>query len=350
MQALSDSPYLRACRGEKTAYTPVWLNRQAGRYMPAYRTRKGKTPALTWFTTPDLMAQTALEARQILGVDAAILFADLLPMMIPLGLRLHYAENIGPVFDNPLRSTEDVNKLTPFAAEEALTYAAEAVRLTRSELAKDIPLIGFTGAPFTLAAYAIEGRGTRQYEMTKKFMYQATDAWHRLMKLLVRTTADYIRLQIDAGVQSVQIFDSWVGCLNLTDFKTYVLPHTQALLQQIAGQVPTIYFGVGNYHLLNLISEMVFDVMALDFRSPLGASWTQYGFKAVQGNLDPALLLADWPTIKTQAKVLLDEVAAKPGHIFNLGHGISPETPVDQVKRLVDFVHEYSARQRDANR
>lgn len=339
---MQNSVYLKACRGEKTPYTPIWLNRQAGRYMPEYRKLKADTPNLRWFTTPELMAQAALDAQSILGVDAAILFADLLPILIPMGLQLDYEDGIGPVFHNPIRTPEEVSRLRPLETAEALDYTATAIRIIRTELPADIPLIGFAGAPFTLASYAIEGQGSKNYTQVKRFMYKAPEAWAKLMRLLVQAITNYVHLQIASGVQAVQIFDSWVGCLSLHDFNTYVLPHTKALFNAICGKVPIVYFGTGNSHLVDAMYSAGPDFMGLDWRTPILDTWERLGCVGIQGNLDPCLLFSDWPVVEQQAKRLLDEIAGKPGHIFNLGHGILPQTPVDNVRKLVDFVHKYS--------
>ena len=346
---MEKSPYLAACRGTQTAHTPIWLNRQAGRYMPEYRQLKGGMASLEWFMTPSLMAQVAVDAQRILGVDAAILFADLLPMLVPMGLDLDYVPEVGPVFANPLRSPADIDRLRPVEASTELAYAAEAVRLIRADLPADIPLIGFAGAPFTLASYAIEGQSSKQYLQVKKFMYKAPAAWDRLMRKLVDAVADYVTLQIDAGANSIQLFDSWVGCLSGEDFATYVLPYTQSLIERLQGSVPLIYFGTGNYHLLGQTMTMAIDVLAVDWRTPLPQTWDQLGCRAVQGNLDPVILFSDWETIQHQTQSLLDAMGGRAGHIFNLGHGIMPTTPVDHVRRLVDFVRDYSAKLKQAH-
>lgn len=341
-----DKIFLRACRGEPTEYTPIWLNRQAGRYMREYHEVKGSTPSLAFFKHPELAARATLDAQRILGVDAAILFADLLPILEPMGLALDYKAGEGPVFANPVRTPRDVDALVTAPAEEATPYIAETVRNVLSGLPPQIALIGFAGAPFTLASYAIEGKGSRNYVFVKKLMYQAPEVWERLMTKLVAQVTSYLELQIAAGVDAVQLFDTWVGCLSVGDFRRYVLPHVKALIDNLRGKVPVIYFGTGNGHLLTDLCEARPDVLALDWRVPLGATWRATGARAVQGNLDPIVLCADRATVAAQAQSVLDEAAGRPGHIFNLGHGIIPETPVDNVKFLVDYVHERSARQR----
>ncbi|MEQ8858361.1 MAG: uroporphyrinogen decarboxylase [Pseudomonadales bacterium] len=339
-----DKVFLRACRGEPTAYTPIWLNRQAGRYMPEYHQVKGSTPSLDFFKNPELAARATLDAQRILGVDAAIMFADLLPIMEPMGLELDYKAGVGPVFANPVRSARDVDQLRVAAAEEATPYIAETVRNIRGGLPPEIALIGFAGAPFTLASYAIEGKGSRNYIYVKKLMYEAPEIWEQLMSKLVNQVSSYLSLQIDSGVEAVQLFDTWVGCLSVGDFRRYVLPHLKQLIDNLRGRVPIIYFGTGNGHLLADTVSAGPDVLALDWRVPLGATWDALGVRAVQGNLDPIVLCADQATVARESREVLDEAGGRPGHIFNLGHGIVPETPVDNVRFLVDFVHEQSAR------
>jgi uroporphyrinogen decarboxylase len=339
--------FLRACRGEPTSHTPIWLNRQAGRYMPEYHQVKGATPSLDFFKNPELAARATLDAQRILGVDAAIMFADLLPVMEPMGLELDYVAGAGPVFANPVRSAADVERLRVAPAVEATPYIADTVTNILGDLPADIALIGFAGAPFTLASYAIEGKGSRNYVHVKKLMYQAPEVWDQLMSKLVTQVTSYLELQIASGVDAVQLFDTWVGCLSLCDFRRYVLPHLKRLidnLNRLDKRVPVIYFGTGNAHLLADSCEAAPDVLALDWRVPLGATWQALGIPAVQGNLDPIVLCADRATVASQAREVLDQAGGRPGHIFNLGHGIIPETPVDNVKFLVDFVHEQSAR------
>ena len=335
--------FLAACRGLPTPHTPIWLNRQAGRYMPEYHQVKADMPSLDFFKQPEKAAQATLDAQRILGVDAAIMFADLLPIMEPMGLRLDYLPGQGPVFDNPIRSQADVDALITAPAEEATPYIADTVKNILQELPAPIALIGFAGAPFTLASYSIEGRGSRNYVFVKKMMYEQPALWNTLLTKLVEQVASYLQLQIDSGVDAVQVFDTWVGNLSVADFRVYVQPHLQALLDKVKGQVPVIYFGTGNSHLLPDVSTMGFDVVAFDWRTPLAETWNALQFNAVQGNLDPIVLCADQATVASQSEAILDSVAGKPGHIFNLGHGIIPETPVDNVKFLVDHVHEHSS-------
>ena len=338
------SPFLSACRGEATDHTPIWLNRQAGRYMPDYHALKGDTPSLAFFTTPELAARATLDAQRILGVDAAIVFADLLPMLIPMGLELDYKPGEGPVFARPVRDAAAVQRLAVPPAEEGTGYIAETIARVLDDLPGDVPLIGFAGAPFTLASYAIEGRGSRNYLHVKRMMYQAPELWRALLDKLVDAVAGYVALQIDSGVHAVQIFDSCVGCLSLADYERHVRPSTTRLMERIGGRTPVIYFGTGNGHLVDAMFETGPDFLALDWRTPLAATWERLGMPAVQGNMDPMALCADRATVAEHARRVLAEARGRAGHIFNLGHGIVPETPVDNVKFLVDFVHEASVR------
>jgi uroporphyrinogen decarboxylase len=334
--------FLKACRGEPVDYTPIWLNRQAGRYMPEYHKVKGDGGSLAFFKDPVRAAQATLDAQRILGVDAAIMFADLLPIMEPMGLDLDYLPGEGPVFGNPVRTANDVDALRVAPAMEATPYIADTVKNILSGLPPDIALIGFAGAPFTLASYAIEGRGSRNYIFVKKMMYEAPELWHRLLKKLTDQVTSYLSLQIDSGVDAIQIFDTWVGCLSVRDFDSYVRPHLNQLLENLKGRVPIIYFGTGNGHLLDRVADLPIDVLALDWRTPLRETWERTGVTAVQGNLDPIVLCADRASVLREARAVLDEADGRNGHIFNLGHGIVPQTPVENVKALVDFVHENS--------
>jgi uroporphyrinogen decarboxylase len=336
--------FVRACSGEATPYTPIWLNRQAGRYMREYHAVKGTTPSLEFFKSPELASRVTLDAQRILGVDAAILFADLLPVLEPMGLDLDYKVGEGPVFANPIRTAADVDALRVVPAEEGSAYVGETIARVLDDLPREVGLIGFAGAPFTLASYAIEGGGSRNYTHVKKLMYEAPVLWRKLLDKIVDVVASYVHLQIDAGVDAVQLFDSWVGNLSLRDYREYVFAHSKQLIERVKGRVPIIHFGTGNAHLVGAMYEAGGDVMALDWRTPLAATWRNLGCDAIQGNLDPIVLCADRGTIERQTRTILDEVDGRPGHIFNLGHGIVPETPVDNVKYLVDFVHRHSAR------
>jgi uroporphyrinogen decarboxylase len=291
-----------------------------------------------------LAAEVTATAVQRLGVDAAIIFADILLPLVPMGVGLHYESGDGPVIDRPLRSAVDFERIPPISVAESLGFVGEAIGLARAALRGKVPLIGFAGAPFTLASYLIEGGGSRQYLATKTMIYKQPELWNRLMELLARTTADYLNMQIDAGADIVQLFDSWVGSLGPDDCR-FVLPHTAAVIAAIRPGVPVIHFGTITGNLLELMREAGGDVIGLDWRVDLGEAWARLGDGvAVQGNLDPTALFADVSEIRTRAQAILDKAGGRPGHIFNLGHGILPETPVDNVIALVDAVHELSRR------
>lgn len=340
---LYNSAFLKACRGEATDYTPIWLNRQAGRYMPEYHEVKGNTPSLEFFKTPHLAARATCDAQRILGVDAAIMFADLLPVLEPMGLVLDYLPGVGPDIANPVRTHADIDAIRITRSRDSMPYIEEVIKLIRSELPADIPLIGFGGAPFTLASYAIEGKGSRNYVYVKQMMYSDPGMFNELMTRITDCAIDYMNYQIDSGVQAVQLFDSWVGCLSISDYNDYVFAHSKRLIQSISGRVPVIHFGTGNPALAPRMATAGGDVLALDWRTPLMETWDETGVKSVQGNLDPIALCANRAAVERMARELLDEVGGRAGHIFNLGHGIIPETPVDNVKALVDCVHEYSS-------
>jgi uroporphyrinogen decarboxylase len=272
------------------------------------------------------------------------MFADLLPVLEPMGLKLEYKPGVGPVFENPLRDKQAIEALAVVPAEEGCGYVVETLGRILNDLPKEVALIGFAGAPFTLACYAVEGKSSRNYAHVKRLMYDHEVLWQSLMDKLVDTVADYVQLQIASGAQAIQLFDSWVGCLSLADYERYVAPATRRLMERIQGKLPIIYFGTGNAHLLDAMYATGPDLMALDWRVPLVATWDRLGSRAIQGNLDPIALCGEPSSMINQAQTLIDEVGGRPGHIFNLGHGIIPETPVDNVKRLVDFVREQTAR------
>ncbi|MFO1023459.1 MAG: uroporphyrinogen decarboxylase [Planctomycetales bacterium] len=278
-------------------------------------------------------------------MDAAILFADLLPMLIPMGIDLEYAQGEGPVIHNPLRETKDLERFKALPSMEPLEFVLQAVRLIRRDLPRDIPLLGFAGAPFTLASYIIEGAGSRNYLRTKGWMYRDAGAWKRLMETLVESLILYINSQVDAGCQGIQLFDSWAGCLSPADYATYVMPYTKAVIAGIRPGVPVINFLTGNPALLPLNKQAGGDVIGLDWRVDLREAWDELGPDVgVQGNLDPVLLFADKETLRKRVQEVMTAARNQPGHIFNLGHGVLPETPVDNVLALVDMVHEMGAR------
>ncbi len=339
-----NSLLVRAARALPTERTPVWFMRQAGRYMPEYRAVRKQHSLIEICKKPELAAQVTIEAAEILQVDAAIIFADLLLPLEVMGLPFHFAAGEGPRIEKPVRTREDVKTLRTDRSAD-LGYVAEAVRLVCRHFGDKLPVIGFCGAPFTLASYMIEGGGSRNYVFTKKMMYSAPDDWNELMRKLVAVTAEYTAEQVRAGADVIQVFDSWVGCLSVEDYRHYVLPHAVDLVKRVRQTgAPVIYFGTDSATLLPAMKETGADVVGLDWRIPLDIGWQSMGFQgAVQGNLDPVLLFAPWKELKARAGEVLRRAAGRPGHIFNLGHGILPETPVENVKALCDFVREHSA-------
>jgi len=337
--------FLRACRREAVDATPVWLMRQAGRYMAEYRNLREQRTILEIIKTPDLATEVTLQPIRAFNLDAAIIFADILPVLEPMGLRLEFVKGEGPVIHNPVRTAEDVDALTVRPAEEALDFTLKAIGQVREALDGNIPLIGFSGAPFTLVSYAVEGGPSRNYTMVKRLMYEHPDVWRRLMEKMALAVGDYLRAQVKAGAQALQVFDSWVGALSPADYRDYVLPYSQQAIQTAKqdADVPLIHFGVGTSGMLPLLKEAGGDVIGVDWRMDLAEAWGRLGNDvAVQGNLDPVILFAPVEEIKKQTARILDSVKGRPGHIFNLGHGILQHTPVEHVAALVDFVHEYT--------
>ena len=336
---------MKACRREAVPHTPIWLMRQAGRYMREYREVRAKTTFLELCKTPSLAAEVTVTAAERLGVDAAIIFADILLILEPMGIELEFAEGEGPVIHNPVRNVADVQRLREVEEAGTLSFVYEAIALTRRELKPDIPLIGFSGAPFTLASYMIEGGGSKNYVHAKRLMYDDSGAWHAMMSLIARALVKYLNAQIDAGAQAVQLFDSWVGCLSPDDYREFVLPHSRAVIEGVKRGVPVLHFGTGTAALLELMREAGGDVIGLDWRVRLDEAWQRVGHDvAVMGNLDPVALFASKDALRTQAKRILEQADGRAGHIFNLGHGILPETPVENVIALVEMVHEMSLR------
>lgn len=340
-----DSPFMQAVRREPAEYTPVWLMRQAGRYMAEYRAVRRHTPFIELCKNPALCAEVMLTAIERLGVDAAILFSDLLLILEPMGLGLEFTQGDGPVLHNPIREPADVDRLRELEDCGALQYVFEAVRQTRAGLDDRLPLIGFAGAPFTLAAYAIEGGGSRNYLHVKRLMMADPSAWDALLGRLARSVARYLIAQIEAGAQVVQLFDSWVGCLGVNDYRRFVMPHTHAVIEAVEPHAPVIHFGTGNPALLPSLREAGGGVIGADWRIPLDDAWAAIGHdRAVQGNLDPAVLLAPLAEIERRVEETLELAGGRPGHVFNLGHGVLPQTPVENAAALVAMVHEKSRR------
>ena len=343
--AAPESNFVRACKGQHTPFTPVWFMRQAGRYLPEYRAIRAKHTLLEICQQPELAAEVTLQPVRLLGVDAAILFADILLPLIPMGIDLEFAAGEGPIIHNPIGSARDVESLRSIDPHESLHHVLEAVRIVQRELDGATPLIGFAGAPFTLASYIVEGGSSRNYIKTKKLMYGDPATWHKLMNKLTHVVADYLVAQIDAGTQAVQLFDSWIGALSPDDYREYVLPYSQLILKAIKQTgAPAIHFGTDTATLLPLMKEAGGEVIGLDWRTPLDWAWSILGNDvAVQGNLDPVVLFAPRAEIERRVRSILDQAAGRSGHIFNLGHGILPDTPVENVRAVVDMVHEFSA-------
>jgi uroporphyrinogen decarboxylase len=341
---LSDNRLMKAARCDPADTTPVWIMRQAGRYLPEYMAVRSRVSSvLELCRRPDLAAEVTLTAQDVLGVDAAIVFADLPPLLIPMGFALSYEP--GPTIHNPLRLGGDVDRVRALASAEEMGEVMETVRLVRAGLPDDIPLIGFSGAPFTLASYAIEGGGSREFVHTKTLMYADPGAWKALMDRVVESVIVYLRGQAAAGCQIVQLFDSWAGCLSPADYRQYVLPYSQAVIRAVEDAVPVIHFLTGNPALLPLMREAGGRVIGLDWRIELSDAWRTIGYDvAVQGNLDPVSLFADLDTLRDRTQAVMHAAGGRPGHIFNLGHGVMPGMNPGHVKALVEMVHEMGQR------
>jgi uroporphyrinogen decarboxylase len=335
--------FVRACRREPVDATPVWFMRQAGRSFAAYRKLRERYGILELAKTPDLCAEVTLMPVRELGVDAAVLFADIVLPLEPMGVDLRIEPEVGPIIDRPIRSAADVAALRAFDPAE-VSFSMDAIRLVKRELAGSAGVIGFSGAPFTLACYLIEGRPSRDFATAKAFMYREPAAWHDLMERLSVMVVAYLRAQVDAGADVVQLFDSWVGGLGPADYREFVQPHVRRIFVALP-EVPTIHFGTGNAALLELLADAGGDVIGLDHRVSLADAWRRVGHdRGVQGNLDSARLLAGWEATRRGTQSVLDEAAGRPGHVFNLGHGVLPATETELLRRLVDFVHEQTAR------
>lgn len=336
-----NSRFLRACRKERVDRTPVWFMRQAGRYQPEYRALRERHTMLEICRMPELCVRTTMLPVDQLGVDAAILFADITLPLLGMGVPFEIVEGTGPVIERPVRTEAQVSALRRFEPEQEVPYVLEAIRILRREL--KVPLIGFAGAPFTVASYMIEGRGSRDLALTKRMLHGAPELWARLMEHLTDATIAYLRAQVLAGAQAVQLFDSWVGALSPRDYARAVLPHMRRLFEA-AGTlgVPAIHFGTGTGGLLPLMASAGGAAMGVDWRVGLSWAWSQVGEMAIQGNLDPALLLSPFEGVVAAATEIMEDAGGRPGHIFNLGHGVLPQTPPDSLRRLVDLVHGFS--------
>ena len=340
----SEGAFMKACRLEKADHTPIWLMRQAGRFLREYREVRSRVSFKELCKTPERASEITLMAVDRFGVDAAIIFSDILLILEPLGLPLEYSSADGPVISKPLRTRRRIDALREFDSQ-SMDFVYEALRITREALSPEISLLGFTGAPFTVASYAIEGSGSKNYVNTKKLMYADPSLWERLMEILTSSISDYLCAQIRAGADAVQIFDSWAGCLSPADYERFVFPHVKKLIQAIPSGVPVILFGTATASLLELMGKTGAGVIGLDWRVDILDGWHRAGDSlAIQGNLDPVSLLSTPSHVVREARGILDRVGDRPGHIFNLGHGVLPQTPVDNVLRLIDEVHEYSQR------
>lgn len=334
--------FLKACRRQRVDCTPVWFMRQAGRYMPEYRAVRRHHSILEICKKPELAAEVTITAAERLGVDAAIIFADLLLPVEPMGMKLRFERGEGPVLDDPVRDAKAVLRLKTDGAAE-LGFVGEAIRRVKRHFSGKLPVIGFAGAPFTLASYMVEGGGSRNYIATKGLMYRAPDVWMALMEKICAVLEPYLKDQVTAGAQAIQLFDSWVGCLSPDDYRRYALPFSKRLIAAVQSRgVPVIHFATGTAGMLEALQEAGADVLGVDWRVGIGKAWQEVGFRpAIQGNLDPVALFAPPDVLRARVESILKEVSGRPGHIFNLGHGILPDTPVENVLAVVRWVHEF---------
>jgi len=336
--------FLRACRREPTDRTPVWFMRQAGRCQAEYRALRARYSLLEICRHPELVAEVTLRPVQQWGVDAAIVFADISLPLLPMGVRFDLSDAGGPRMHQPIRSHAEVDALRPFEVDETVAAVLEAIRLIRA--ASPVPVIGFAGAPFTLASYLIEGGPSRAFTATKTVLLRDPALWDALMSRLTDAAIGYLRAQVAAGAQAVQVFDSWVGCLAPSDYDRAVAPYSRRIFEAVAQVgVPAIHFGTQTAGLLEAMARAGGDVIGVDWRINLADAWARIGSRGIQGNLDPAVLLAEWDVVQTRAREVLDQAAGRPGHIFNLGHGVLPQTSVEVLGRLVEFVHTASSRE-----
>ena len=337
--------FIKACRREPVDCTPVWMMRQAGRYLPEYREIRAKHSFLEMCKTPEVAAEVTIQPIRRFEIDTAIIFADILLPLEPMGIGLEFAKGEGPVIHNPVRTMADVRKLKPIDAATQIEFLMKAIKIALKELNGTVPLIGFSGAPFTLASYIIEGGGSRNYEHAKAMMFAEPQTWHKLMEHLTGVIVNYLNAQIDTGVQVVQLFDSWVGALGPSDYREFVLPHQKNVIAGIKKSVPLIHFAHGATHLLEMVSEAGGDVIGLDWRCDLDAAWKRVGHdKAVQGNLDPVSLFGSKEFIRKRTREILDRAAGRNGHIMNLGHGILQQTPLENAAEFINVTHELSKR------
>ncbi|HWF58575.1 MAG TPA: uroporphyrinogen decarboxylase [Candidatus Dormibacteraeota bacterium] len=335
--------FLAAVQRQPVDRTPVWFMRQAGRCLAGYRELRERYDILTMTRTPELCAKVTLMPVEEFGVDAAVLYADIMLPLFGMGVPFSIDPGLGPVIHTPVRDSAGVRALRIVDAEEATPELFEAIRLIRGELDGRTAVLGFAGAPFTVASYLIEGRPTKDFAHSKALMYGQPALWHELMETLTEVTIRYLRAQVAAGVQAVQLFDSWVGALGAREYSEHVLPYVRRIFQGVAGTVPTIHFGTSTAHLLEQMAGAGSDAVSVDWRLPLDRAWARIGERAIQGNLDPTICLAPWPVVEREARRVLAEAGGRPGHVFNLGHGVLADTPADTLHRLVDLVHAWTA-------
>ncbi len=334
---MNDSIFLKACRGEAVERIPVWFMRQAGRSLPGYRKLRETHDVLSLTQTPELAAEVSMEPIHLLGVDAAILFADIMLLPIAMGIEVQIVEGVGPVITDPIDTPEKISRLQPFTSER-IDYLQETIRILRNKLS--VPLIGFSGAPFTLASYLIEGKPSRTWFKTKRFMLAYPEAWEKLMSTLSGGISEYLRTQIKAGAQAVQLFDSWVGALSPEEYRTYVLPHVQRIFSALGNEnTPRLHFGTNTAGMLEDFSNVDAEVIGVDWRIDLREAKQRIGDKSIQGNLDPAMLLAPWDTLTVSVDRMLAQLNPKKGYVFNLGHGMLPEADDAVIRKLVEYVH-----------
>ena len=341
-----DYRFLRACRRQEVDCTPVWMMRQAGRYLPEYRELRKKHSFWEMCRTPELAVEVTLQPLRRMEIDAAILFSDILVPLVPMGAAIEFYEGQGPVVEKPIRTAADLAKLKVIDANETVPFVMEAIKILRRELEGKVPLIGFSGAPFTLASYLVEGGGSKQYQHVKTLMYANPEVFHKLMDMISDTVISYLSAQIEAGAQVVQLFDSWVGCLGPLDYQEYVYPYNRKIFQALEKyDVPKIHFANQASTLLEQVTAAGGDIIGIDWRQDLKKAWKIVGpERGVQGNFEPIALFAPIPEIRKRVKRILDQAENRNGHIFNLGHGILPTTPIDNAKAMIDAVHEFSAR------
>lgn len=342
---VTESLFLRAARHEVTERTPVWFMRQAGRVLSEYREIRKKWTLLDICRNPELCTEVTMQPVRRFNVDAAIMFADIMLPLMGVGVDLELVDNVGPVIKSPIRDAAGLNVLRAIEPEQDIPFVLETIRLVRKELNGRIPLIGFSGAPFTLAAYLVEGKPSRDFVETKTMMYSAPDVWHALMERLTSIMIPYLEAQVRAGVDALQLFDSWVGCLSPADYESFVRPYSQRIFAALASLGrPFIHFGTNTATLLDQMKDDGGSIIGVDWRIPLDVAWERIGYdRGIQGNLDPLTLLGPPTVIAEGAKSVLHKAAGRPGHIFNLGHGLYPETPVDNILRLIDVVHAYGS-------